>query len=112
MSGVVVVSDKQYAKELAKARFRLEPGLVRIFRLESPNEGLPDEPLKLLAVNRNTLPLGIRPVQFPARIEGAAWYPAVAIIEVTPKEFQEIKKNPALLPNGWHMAEEYRRRAS
>ena len=112
MSGMVVVSNEQYADELAQARFDLEPGIHTIVRLVSPNnEDLPDEPLKLLEVNENTLEIGFRPIQFPARVKGAAWYPPVVIVEVTPEEYATAQSNPMLLPNGWQMTKVYRRSA-
>ncbi|MCY3022392.1 MAG: hypothetical protein NTW87_25710 [Planctomycetota bacterium] len=106
---MVIVGNAQYAAELARAHFDLEPGITRIVRLLSSNEELPNEPLKLLEVNTNSVGVGIRPIEFAARVEGAAWYPPVVIIEVTPEEYQKIRGNPALLPNGWQLSEEYER---
>ena len=106
---MTVVSDDRYADELVHAHFELEPGITKIVRLVSNNEGHPNEPLKLLEVNTETLALGIRPVWFPARTEGNQWYPPVAIIEITPEEFENVKANPGLIPNNWQMTHEYDR---
>lgn len=104
-----VVNNDQYAEEIAESHFELEPGLSLIVKLESPTETLRDEPLKLLEVNSNGIPAGIMPLHFPGRLEGKSWYPPVVIVEVTPEEFADIRKNPALLPNGWRMTREFKR---
>ena len=108
---MVIVSNEQYAEELVQDHFAMEPGMIKIIRLVSPNEDVPEEPMKLLEVNSNTLPMGILPVGFPARIEkeSDAWYPRAIIIEVTPGEYQQILADPGLIPNGWRMAQEYTR---
>ncbi|HLX65249.1 MAG TPA: hypothetical protein VKX17_28530 [Planctomycetota bacterium] len=104
-----VVDNDKYAEKLARAHFQLEPGISLIAQLESSNDAESDEPLKLLEVNSNSLPMGLHPVQFPPVVDAGRWHPSVIILEVAPEEFKEIQKNPALLPNGWRMGRQFKR---
>ena len=109
---MVTVKNDQYADELARDQFDLEPGITTIIRLMPPDEQeeeATNEPLKLLVVNSNTVPVGLHPIGFPAYIdkESGAWYPKVIIIEVTPDEFEKIRADPSMIPRGWKMGKEY-----
>jgi len=60
----MVREDKDAAAcKLAAAHYEVEVGITQIFRLTgtAEAEGLPDEPIKLLEVNENTIPAGIMP---------------------------------------------------
>lgn len=97
------MADKdQTAKRLAQAHYELEPGILKIFRLEaSPEiESRPTEPVKLLEVNENTIPAGIVPLQFDSHPANGFNYPSL-IIEITPDEFEEIEGGTLQLPTGW-----------
>lgn len=88
------------AQSLAEAHFRIEPGILQIFKLrESPErEKLETTPIKLLEVNANTSSSGILPLYFgPAR---GVPYPSV-IVEITPEEFNLIGQQQLSLPDGW-----------
>lgn len=108
---VATVSNNEYAETLARAHFELEPGITTIAQLVSGSDELPNEPLKMLEVNENTLSLGVRPISFPARVEGTAWYPPVVIIEVTPDEYKRIEAGSLSLPNGWRVSRIFNRSA-
>lgn len=90
----------QLAKELIEAHFELEEGISIVYRMLSAHEDAPDEPIKLLEVNDNTVPT--------ARVEaflfsGNAEFPATVIAEVTPAEFEQIKSGLIPLPTGWSL---------
>ena len=80
--------------------------MMRIFRLRSPNESNPKEPIKLLEVNVNTVPVGIDPIYFGAHSGSGIYYPSV-IVEITPDEFKQLKAGRIRLPYKWRIGEEY-----
>jgi hypothetical protein len=95
------------AKELAKRHYQTEPGLTHVFRFS----GAPTvevgaaEPIKLLEVNRDTMPSGVMPLSFGPAPASGVLFPSV-IIEVTPEEFAKIQSNEMKLPQGWEFEEE------
>ena len=103
-------SKDAVARDLAEAHYSAEPGMVRIVRLVSAGakESASDEPVKLLEVNQNTTADGIRPIYFGAHPAQGITYSSV-IVEVTPAEFDQIRRDPRLLPNGWRLGEEFPR---
>lgn len=97
------MSDKDaQALKLAQAHYDVEVGIRQIFRIAGSNDAevRPEEPIKLLEVNENTISTGITPLQFDAAPEFGIHYPAV-IVEVTPEEFERICDNELILPGGW-----------
>ena len=90
------------ARILAEAHYRVEPGIVQIFRIAgSPAmEAQPIEPIKLLEVNRYSIPSGVMPLSFDAAPARGIHYPSV-IVEVTPEEFEKIQARELALPDGW-----------
>ena len=69
--------------------FEVEPGLRAIYRLEGADPN--DHRIKLLEVNKQTVPTGIVPVGFPAHPASGVHYPSV-VIEVTPQEYEAIQR--------------------
>jgi hypothetical protein len=106
--GAALVEEKnRVAKYLAAKHYQVEGGLTRIFRLTGAAEVevKPAEPIKLLEVNDDTFPSGVRPLQFaPAPASGIP-FPSV-IVEVTPDEFAMIESEELKLPRGWKLGEE------
>lgn len=103
-----MTTKDEAARMLAKVHFQSEPGLRQIFRLKgSPAaERDPAEPLKLLEINDNTIPSGIVPLGFsPAP---GIPYPSI-IIEITPVEFDLMKKGKLKLPRKWKIDQELTR---
>jgi hypothetical protein len=101
------MSDKsEVARRLAESHYRTDATIVQIIRLSTGDEAeqSPDEPVKLLEVNEATVESGILPLGFNAHPESGIDYPCV-IVEVTPREFEEINKGNLRLPNGWQMGE-------
>lgn len=97
------MNDREEAAQLlAKRHYLLEPGITEICTLTSgtPSVSTPNEPIKLLEVNPNTIASGIMPLRFDAVPTSGIPFPSV-IIEVTPEEYELIKKNELKLPDGW-----------
>ncbi|MEX1095008.1 MAG: hypothetical protein WED34_03105 [Planctomycetales bacterium] len=95
------------ARKLADVHYHIEPGIIRIFKLEeSPEfEELSNTPIKLLEINTETVPSGIMPLHFgPAPASGIP-FPSV-IVEITPDEFEQLESQRLSLPAGWTIAEE------
>jgi hypothetical protein len=94
------------AMELARKHYEIEPGMTQIFRLtgSADVECRPNEPIKLLEVNENTVPSGLMPIWFgPSPASGL--HHSSVILEVTPEEFERIQGNQLELPNGWKLAD-------
>lgn len=102
-------SRKEIAKELVEYHVLVEDGIIHAFRYERAGGDLPDEPLKLLEVNRATVPAGIAPVYFGASRELPV---PVVIIEVTEEEFEELELGDLALPDGWDLRDEIHGRAA
>ncbi len=97
-------SKDEVRKKLARAHYASEPAITDIFTVcaDPANEGLPEEPIKLLEVNPNTIPTGIMPLGFDPSPAGGIPFPSV-IIEVTPEEFERIRRRELDLPDGWQL---------
>ncbi len=100
----VVPTKDEEAKELAEWHYRIEDGLTHVFRLTSTSERevSPSEPIKLLEVNENTVASGIMPIQFGPSPASGLHYPSV-ILEVTPDEYEKIRREEWTLPHGWRI---------
>jgi hypothetical protein len=110
----LVLHDKvAVAKELARRHFEIEPGITQIATIWEPPayEVRPDTPIKLLEVNTNTFASGVIPVHFGPALSHGVPFPSV-IVEVTPDEFEKIKRKELALPNGWELGEEIQKRQS
>ena len=96
----------QAAKALADAHYAVDPGITAIFRLEGPPslESDPREPIKLLEVNSNSAPLGIRPVFFGA--DSNIPFPSI-VVDIAPEEYRDILAGKLPLPNGWKTSVKY-----
>jgi hypothetical protein len=106
MRGDVMPAKDEEARSLARMHYQVEPGLTHVYRVTGTSEAedMRGEPIKLLEVNRNTVPSGILPIQFgPSPAAGLNF--SSIIVEVTPEEFQKIQDREWILPNGWKVAE-------
>jgi hypothetical protein len=95
------------ARDLAKKHFQVEAGLTHVIRIggSAEVEFRPNEPIKLLEVNENTVPSGIMPLQFGPSPASGIHYSSV-IVEVTPDEYEKIQTGELGLPEGWTLGEE------
>jgi hypothetical protein len=95
------------AKELARRQFEIDPGLSHVYQIREPGVTRPGvgEPIKLLQVNTDTAPSGILPLHFGAMPAAGIPYASV-VIEVTPAEFEKIKRHELQLPHGWEIGDE------
>jgi hypothetical protein len=90
------------AQKLADANYQIEPAITEIYRLwgTAEVEAQPDEPIKLLVINRETIPTGIMPLGFRP-MPGDAIHFRSTIVDVTPEEYEEIRAGRLELPHGW-----------
>lgn len=103
----MLLTKDEEAKELAKKHYQVEAGLTHVIRIggTADVELRPNEPIKLLEVNENTIPAGIMPIQFGPSPAAGVHYSSV-IVEVTPDEYERIRTGELRLPDGWTLGEE------
>ncbi len=103
-------SKEAVALRLAEAHYAVEPGIELIIQLlASPErEADPKEPIKLLEVNPDTTASGIHPLFFGPHAASGIFHPSV-IVEITPDEYEQIQRDPSLLPNGWRLGQNFAR---
>jgi hypothetical protein len=99
-----LLSKKEVAKRLAGLHFKVDGGLVKIFRIDTPDEKT-NQTIVLLEVNKDTVAAGIMPLKFDAAPTRGIPYSYI-IVEVTPEEHKKIKASKLPLPNGWQVGEE------
>jgi hypothetical protein len=89
-------------RRLAEVHYQVEEGITHIFRITGSGDAelRPNEPIKLLEVNQNTIPSGIMPLQFDPVPADGIHFPAI-IVEVTPDEYLRIRSSELVLPCGW-----------
>ena len=94
-----MTTKDQVAKELIEWHFQVEPGLSVVFRVLAENEEDPNEPIKLIEVNTQTVATGsFEPFRF-APTEDTP-FPTV-IAELTPEEFRQFRSTPGAIPESW-----------
>jgi hypothetical protein len=97
----IIMSDREMAEKLLAGRhYLLEPEITEIRTLCSGSAYEATEPIKLLEVNPNTIASGIMPLRFDAIPGSGINFPSV-IVEITPDEYEQIKRKELSLPNGW-----------
>lgn len=108
-----MIDRNDQSRRLAAVHFDLEDGITQIFRLvvAGEAEARPDEPIKLLEVNQNTIAAGIMPLQFAPAPDAGFHAPSI-IVEVTPQEFDQLRRSELSLPAGWSIGEEIPRTSS
>ena len=94
------------ARRLAETHYQVEAGITQIFRIVGRPEAelRPEEPIKLLEVNRYSIPAGVMPLYFDAAPGRGIHFPSV-IVEVTPEEFTKIRSQELSLPDGWTLGD-------
>ena len=99
-------SKDEVARRLIDWHFRVEPGMEQIFRIVTPNEGDPNEPIKLLEVSKDTFDTGrVDTLTFAA--SGDITFPTrVAII--TPEEYKRVERGVMPLPIDWDITKAQR----
>lgn len=102
-----MITKDEFAQKLPNLHYNVETGMMGIYRLQSAEGGEtnPNEPIKLLEVNEDTIAAGVMPLHFGAFPSRGLDYPTV-IIEITPEEFEQVKANQLKLPNGWQLGPE------
>jgi hypothetical protein len=88
-------------RELAEWHFGVEPDLTLVIRIVGDDEDAVDEPIKLLEVNAATVATGsVEPYAFAA--SASVPFPTV-IAEITPEEYERIRRDEIKLPTGWSL---------
>src|SRR5579862_8486261 len=94
---------EEAANRLAQRHYHLEPAITEIRTINSGAiNGAVAEPIQLLEVNANTIASGIMPLRFDAVPASGIPFASV-IVEVTPEEYEQIKRNELKLPDGWSL---------
>jgi hypothetical protein len=94
---------REAAQRLAEAHYRVEPGISGIYPVEGGDAT--DRTIRLLEVNAETFASGIVPVGFGPHPPSGIPFPSV-IVEVTPREFDDLKSGRLTLPDGWTLGSE------
>ena len=101
-----MLTKDEEAIELARRHYEIDEGISTIIRIR----GCPEteirsaEPIKLLEVNQNTVPSGVMPLQFGSDPASGFHFPSI-IVEVTPTEYEMIRRNELKLPLGWILSD-------
>lgn len=97
------MDDKtELARQLAEAHRSYDPSIVGVYRIHTATDGHSNGPIKLLEISELTPASGIVPIVFGAT--KSIPYPTV-VVEITPGEFELLKRNQLALPNGWTVGE-------
>jgi hypothetical protein len=90
------------AQKLADSNYQIEPAITEIYRLWGPAEieARSDEPIKLLVINRDTIPTGIMPLGFPPRPGDVIHFRSI-IVDITPEEYEQVRSGTLVLPHDW-----------
>lgn len=99
------MTKDETSHHLADAHFRLDPSIVRIFRIIETDEENPARPVKLLEVNAMTPELGISPIGMGADPARDVFYPSV-VVEISPNEFDRLQRGELKLPHDWKLSDE------
>jgi hypothetical protein len=91
-------SKNDVAEELIAHHFRVEPGMVEIYRLDDPDDA--QAPIRLLEVCLHAVPMGkIMGFGFAASAE----VPYTTIVaEITPGELDQLRATG--FPEGWDLS--------
>lgn len=96
-----IPSKDEAAAQLIDWHFQVEPGLEQVFRVIADDEGSPDEPIKLVEITTGTIPTG-RVEAFVFRGTPECPY-RTAIAELTPEEFELLRRDTKAWPPGWRL---------
>ena len=101
------MADKdEEARKLAEAHYEVEVGITQIFRITRSAEAevLPNEPIKLLEVNENTIPVGIMPLA-SARRRRMAFIIRRSSSRSLRRSSKEFSPRNSPLPDGWTISD-------
>lgn len=108
-AGATIAAKRLAAERIAKRDYEAIQSIEYICRLIGDDEGRPNEPIKMLEVDSETIPSGMQPLCFGHCQEEGINYPPCIIISVTPEEFDHIEDGSMILPNGWRREQSYSR---
>jgi len=90
------------ARELAERHTELEDSVRKVVRLVSQKEDSPDEPIKLLEVNLESISVGVMPISFGPSNDVP--YPSV-VVELSGAEYDALQQNKLQLPKDWQLGD-------
>jgi len=91
-------SKDDVAEALIAHHFRIEPGMIEIYRLDDPEDA--EAPIRLLEVCLHAVPMGkIMGFGFAATAEVPY---ATVLAEITPSELDQLRATG--LPQGWDLS--------
>lgn len=100
-------AKRGFAVWLAKQHLGLDPHLAEVIYLPA---GAPDPEVRLLEVNTKLAPDpgndAIIPLVMTPAVSNLPY--RVLAADLTPGQWEQVQKNPALLPNGWVLADRVR----
>ena len=82
------MNKEDTARMLAEEHYKGPSDIRAIYRLRARDEDREDEPVKLLEVTDETIPVGLEPVYFGSDPANGISY-SVIIVEITPAEFDD-----------------------
>lgn len=107
-AGATIAAKRLAAERIAERDYEAISSIEHICRLIGDDEHRPDEPVKMLEVDSETIPSGMQPLCFGHCPEQGINYPCI-LISVTPEEFDCIEDGSMRLPNGWRREQSYSR---
>jgi len=105
-------SRADVAQPLADTHYATDPerDIYRLTHQSTEQESAPDEPIKLLEIDPETVPVGIKLLYFEAHPPSGLPFPLI-IIDVTPDEFDRIQQGDLPFQDAWQV-DSYLPRAS
>jgi hypothetical protein len=98
-----MTDKREIARTIADVHRNYEPSISRIIHLVEDRDASEAEPVKLLEVNPETFKSGIWPIHFGADPPHIPF--SSVVIEVTEREFEQIRAGSLPLPYGWKLGE-------
>ena len=100
---MITDSREMMVLSVAGAHYESDPCIRDVYQVVNERgEDHPEEPIKLLEVNENTIESGIEPLYFGP--DPANQMPfGLVIIDITPREFRLLQEGGLSLPKGWRL---------
>ncbi|WP_459558290.1 hypothetical protein [Lacunimicrobium album] len=103
MIQATILDRKQCLQYLAQRHYAIDDAITGIYEIHGMTTGEPQDSIKLLEVNSETLETGLMPISFGP--SGIIPFP-VTILEITPEEFSRLNTQEQYrLPTRWTVSE-------
>lgn len=104
MKTMKMLTKEEAAAEIAEAQYENDEHALAVCRIMAADEDFAAEPLKLLKVSADTLPMGVLPLHFPPKASRGMAF-AYELVVITPEEFDDPEPSRLSLPKGWHFGQ-------